>query len=89
MRLIAGMAVALAVTGCGGIRYQGTEEQMQQVARGAAEMAKKNPYSDTVSAVGTGAHMALKMTMGQEEPPQTEYRDVSGRKCVQMISGCY
>lgn len=82
MRLMAGMAVTLAVAGCSGIRYTGTEQQMQQVARGAAEMAKKNPYSDMVTGAGTAAHMALSATMGGETaaPEQT---------CTPGLNGCY
>lgn len=82
MRLIAGMAVALAVAGCSGIRYTGTEQQMQQVARGAAEMAKKNPYSDMVTGAGTAAHMALSATMGGETPAPE-------RTCTPGLNGCY
>ncbi|CAJ96098.1 Hypothetical protein H16_B1308 [Cupriavidus necator H16] len=77
----------LALAGCG-LRYVGTEDQMQQVARGTAEMLKKNPYGDMVSGAGTAAHMALSMTMGQSQQAE-EKRDISGQPCVQMFTGCY
>ncbi|WP_059411686.1 hypothetical protein [Cupriavidus basilensis] len=64
MRTVGAVVLVVALGGCG-LRYTGTQEQMQQVARGAAEMMKKDPYSDTVAAAGTGAHMALSTLAGQ------------------------
>ncbi|WP_284454409.1 hypothetical protein [Cupriavidus campinensis] len=54
---------------------------MQQVARGAAEMMKKNPYGDAVSAAGTGAHMALSMAIGGEAAAKVD--------CTPGLNGCY
>jgi len=65
MRTVGAVVLVVALGGCG-LRYTGTQEQMQQVARGAAEMMKKDPSSDTVAAAGTGAHMALSAILGPE-----------------------
>ncbi|WP_454710720.1 hypothetical protein [Cupriavidus nantongensis] len=66
MRAILAGVMVLGLAGCG-LRYTGTEEQMQQVARSAAEMLKKDPYSGTVTAAGSGAHLALKTIMSTPE----------------------
>lgn len=81
MRTILAGIVVLGLAGCG-LRYTGTEQQMQQVARGAAELMKKDPNSGMVAAAGTGAHAALTAVMGQQEEEPKAF-------CVQMLSGCY
>lgn len=87
MRGVAVWLAALAIAGCGGVRYTGTEADMQQVARGTADLLKKDPNSDVVAAAGKGAHAALTMMLA----PQQETRTVTldGKPCVQMVSGCY
>ncbi|WP_147310539.1 hypothetical protein [Cupriavidus taiwanensis] len=70
----------MVLAGCAGVQYTGTEEQMQQVARGAAELMKKDPYSGVVSAAGTGAHMALSMLAKPAEEAEPA--------CVQTFRGC-
>jgi len=63
--------MVLGLAGCG-LRYIGTEDQMQQVARDTAEMLKKNPYGDMVSGAGTAAHMVLSATMAQQSEPEAK-----------------
>lgn len=89
MRGVAVGLIVLGIAGCGGVRYTGTEADVQQVARGTAEMMKKDPNSDVVAAAGKGAHVALTMMLGapQQEAPQTVNLD--GKPCVQMFSGCF
>lgn len=85
--VVVGLMV-LGIAGCGGVRYTGTEADMQQVARGTAELMKKDPNSDVVAAAGKGAHVALNMMLGA---PQQEAQTVNldGKPCVQMFSGCF
>ncbi|WP_354682659.1 hypothetical protein [Cupriavidus necator] len=66
MRSILAGVMVIGLAGCG-LRYIGSEDQMQQVARGTAELMKKDPYSDTVTAAGSGAHLALKAIMSTPE----------------------
>ncbi|MFJ4294193.1 hypothetical protein ACIP1U_31190 [Cupriavidus sp. NPDC089707] len=80
MRTILAGVLALVLAGCG-LRYTASEEQMQQVARGAAELMKKDPYSGVVTAAGTGAHVALSMALSQPEPEAQGF-------CVKTLTGC-
>ncbi|WP_427306615.1 hypothetical protein [Cupriavidus sp. H39] len=80
MRRIAVVAVVV-LAGCG-LRYTGTEQQMQQVARGTAELLKKDPYSDTVTSAGTGAHLALSTLI----PAESKSDDLA---CMPgVLAGC-
>ncbi|MBY4945073.1 hypothetical protein K6V92_00345 [Cupriavidus respiraculi] len=72
------LILVMATAGCGSVRYIGTEAEMQQVARGAAELMKKDPYSQTVASAGTGAHMALSAMLAPK-PQESE--------CVPTLSG--
>lgn len=67
--IVVTVAAVVALSGCARLQYAGSEAQMQQIARGAAELMKKDPYSDTVAAAGTGVHTALTMVMGQPAAP--------------------
>ncbi|GLC96831.1 hypothetical protein Tamer19_62400 [Cupriavidus sp. TA19] len=77
MRTILAGVMVLGLAGCG-LRYVGTEDQMQQVARGTAELMKKNPYGDMVSGAGTAAHMVLSATMGQQSEPEAKPQIIGG-----------
>jgi len=83
MRTVGAVVLVVALGGCG-LRYTGTQEQMQQVARGAAELMKKDPYSDTVAAAGTGAHMALSAMLvpDQSEPEAGCVPRITGSGCI-------
>ena len=71
MRAILAGVMVLGLAGCG-LRYIGTEDQMQQVARGTAELMKQDPYSGMVSGAGTAAHAVLSATMGRQSEPEAK-----------------
>lgn len=73
------LAAMLGVSGCAGIKYQGTEEKWQQLLRYSATLMNKNPDDETIAAAGKAAHSATSWAMDAKAEEKVDWQGAGWR----------